>query len=475
LAGILAAIALLAHAQSSSGSSTLKGIVRDSQSRPVAGATVTLQTKAGNPPKAESDKQGRYEIDRLPAGEYLVRAELPGVGIAKITCSISPNTSKQLDLQLQPGAESNSLEFADEPKFTVAGVTDASSAGSHGSSATAPTAEALAKATMALGQGSPATVANETTLRQAADRQPERFEADRAAGLAIQSENPQAAIPYLEQAAKLSASKSEQADIHHALGGAYERLNRPFEAAREHQLAAELDPSERNLFDWASELLLHRAVAPSIEVFRHGHRLYPTSSRTLLGLAVALYSQASYQEAAKRLCEASDLTPNDPNPYLFMGQMVTGQAMKSQAISQRLARFQKLQSQNAQANYFYAVSLWQQQAGEREKTESLLKNAVQLDPAYAAAHLELGIVYAESGEIAKAIPAYQKAIELDPKLPEPHYRLALAYKRIGAKAKADEQLRIYNQASRDASLEMDRERRAIQQFVFTLQDRTAPQ
>jgi len=155
--------------------------------------------------------------------------------------------------------------------------------------------------------------------------------------------------------------------------------------------------------------------------------------------------------------------------------MVTGQAMKSQAISQRLARFQKLQSQNAQANYFYAVSLWQQQAGEREKTESLLKNAVQLDPAYAAAHLELGIVYAESGETAKAIPAYQKAIELDPKLPEPHYRLALAYKRIGAKAKADEQLRIYNQASRDASLEMDRERRAIQQFVFTLQDRTAPQ
>ena len=175
------------------------------------------------------------------------------------------------------------------------------------------------------------------------------------------------------------------------------------------------------------------------------------------------------------LCEASDLAPNDPNPYLFMGKMITAQATKSQAISQRLARFHKVQPDNAQASYLYAVSLWQQHAGEREKVEALLQNAVRLDSAYAAAHLELGIVYSEGGEIAKAIPAYQKAIEFDPKLPEPHYRLALAYKRTGAKAKADEQLRLYEQTSRDAAQEMDRERRAIQQFVFTLQDRTAPQ
>ena len=80
----------------------------------------------------------------------------------------------------------------------------------------------------------------------------------------------------------------------------------------EYQRAAELDPSEPYFFDWGSELLLHRAVEPAIEVFSKGNRLFPHSARMLVALGVAWYSNGSYDQAAQRLCEASDLNPDDP-------------------------------------------------------------------------------------------------------------------------------------------------------------------
>ena len=61
----------------------------------------------------------------------------------------------------------------------------------------------------------------------------------------------------------------------------------PLAAVREYQRAVELDANEPNLFDWGAELLVHRAVEPAIEVFTKGNRLYPQSSRMLLGLAAA--------------------------------------------------------------------------------------------------------------------------------------------------------------------------------------------
>ena len=61
---------------------------------------------------------------------------------------------------------------------------------------------------------------------------------------------------------------------------------------------AETDPSESNYFDWGTELLVHRAVEPAIEVFSKGNRLFPDSARMLVGLGVAWYSHGSYEQAA---------------------------------------------------------------------------------------------------------------------------------------------------------------------------------
>ena len=238
----------------------------------------------------------------------------------------------------------------------------------------------------------------------------------------------------------------------------------PLEAVRRYQRAAEADPTEPNLFNWGTELLTHRAADQAVEVFSHGHRLFPRSTRILLGLAVALYSRGSYDQAAQRFFEAADLDPSDPAPYLFLGKVSSGAITGSDGYAERMERFARLHPDNAWANYYYAATLTRTSG----KVRTLLEKAVRLDPKLGEAFLLLGIIYADDGKLTKAISAYQSAIEASPRLEETHYRLAMAYRKSGDTEKEQQELEIYQQISRRSAQEFERERSEIQQFVFEM-------
>jgi tetratricopeptide (TPR) repeat protein len=293
--------------------------------------------------------------------------------------------------------------YFDEPQFIVAGVTDTSQRGGHGSDPVLRSAESLAKETAALRTG------------------------------------------------------SSPAD-------AAEKQGNALEAARQYQRAAELDPSEVNLFNWGTELLTHRATEQAVEVFTNCHRLYPRSTRTLLGLAVALYSRGSYDQAAQRFFEAADLNPKDPAPYLFLGKISNGPIRGSRGFDERLERFARLDPDSAWANYYYAASL----ARTSPKARALLEKAVRLDPKLGEAFLLLGSIYADEGDWPKAIAAYQNAIAAGPQMEEAHYRLALAYRKTAQPEKAQRELEVYEQLSKQSAEALERERAEIQQFVFEL-------
>ncbi len=73
--------------------------------------------------------------------------------------------------------------------------------------------------------------------------------------------------------------KKDTGELHNLLGQIEEKDGKFVEAANEFAAAAHTDPSEDNLFDWGSELLLHRTYEPAIEVFRAAAQRYPTSPR----------------------------------------------------------------------------------------------------------------------------------------------------------------------------------------------------
>jgi len=441
---------------------SLRGTVRDAQGSPVAGATLQLQAKDSTQTQTvHTDSQGTYSFPALSAGLYALRAVKDGYDDAEIPTLFfgpkeSANESKRVDLTLSPKkapatqpASAAKPEFFDQPQFTVAGVTDTTNLGGHGSDTIVRTREALAKETVSLGKALPgagSAVASETekSLRESVEREPGK------------------------------------AELHHLLANVEENLGNSLEAVREYQRAAELDPSEAYLFDWGSELLLHHAPEPAQEVFTKGNRLYPHSVRTLIGLGAAWFARGSYEQAVQRICEASDLDPADPVPYLFLGTMQTAEPAPSAETVEKLHRFVALQPDNAQANYYYAVGLWKlrkdpEDAASAAQAEAWLRKVIHLDPRFAAAHLQLGILHIEQKNYPRAISEFQQAIQSDPQMEKAHYRLAQAYRQIGDMAKSEAELQIYNQLAKESAQKVERERHEIPQFVYTLRDQPPDQ
>ena len=236
---------------------------------------------------------------------------------------------------------------------------------------------------------------------------------------------------------------------------------------REYQRAAELDPSEANLFDWGTELLVHWASQPASAVFEQGIKLFPNSSRMLLGDGASLYALGQYSQAANRLFQATDLNPSDPNPYLFLGAVQRAEITESAGFLERVARFAKLQPENAHANYLYASALWRLQNNSQE-VQALLLKALRLDSSFASAYLQLGIVYAERQDLRAAIDAFQQAIQADPQMEQAHYRLAQAYRSTGDMMKAQHESAIFQELSRASTERVDHERSELLKFVVTL-------
>src|SRR2546430_5421860 len=99
-----------------------------------------------------------------------------------------------------------------------------------------------------------------------------------------------------------------------------------------------MDPREQNHFEWGTELLLHRADGPAVEVFTKGSHAHPDSARMLAGAGAALYAEGKREGAAGRGCEALGLKPADPAPYGFPGKMEKAATGGVAWVGQKAAR-----------------------------------------------------------------------------------------------------------------------------------------
>lgn len=498
-------------AASTQASATLEVRVLDPQYNPQSNVQVQLVSDSGTDLTSRTASNGTCHFSVLASGSYRIHAEAPGVGEA--TEVFTAADDKKVTLILRPGAghpSNNSTtappEFFDDPKFTAAGVTDTSNLGGHGSTTRVPTSEALSRAAASLTDTPKASSSPDSVreLCQQADRQPANFDLNHRAGAeSLRVGDARRAIPYLERAARLKRddantyelakaysqaghderarttalsllARSDTAEVHHLLATIEEKAGNPLEATREFQHAAELDRSEANLFDWGTELLLHHAVPQATQVFEKGHELFPNSQRILMALATAKYSAGDDQQAVRLLCEASDLDPADARAYEFMGRILSSGSVRSDEISAKLARFAELQPGNALANYYYALSLWKESRVktnpvQNTKIETLLETAVRLDPKLGPAYLQLGILYGDAGDTGRAVRFLAKAADVSPELPDAHYRLGRAYSLLGERDKAQHEMTLYQQTSKAAEAELERQRRETQRLVFTNQ------
>jgi tetratricopeptide (TPR) repeat protein len=246
--------------------------------------------------------------------------------------------------------------------------------------------------------------------------------------------------------------RQDRSELHNLLGDVEEADGKTLEAAREYELAARMDPSEKNVFDLGSDLLNHRGFDQARKVFEFGIGRYPRSARLRVGLGVAYYSLSRWTEAVESLCAAVDLDPRDRRALDFLGKMHAVAPELDEEVNQRLARFVKLYPDNASANYYYAVSLRNRAGGSAEKgatseVEALLKRALRLDPQLADAHYQLGLLYEDGNQAENAIREYQAAVRSQPAMKVAHYRLAHLYTSVGQPELARKELQLFRAAS----------------------------
>ena len=436
------------------GTAVIEGQVQDSDKHAIAGVIVSLQE--GDSAGARTDKtdaQGRFHFDAVTPGRYTLRVKLQGYQeCVQGPIVLGQQETKSSLLSLTKEANAASFAFSDEPAFTVAGVTDTTALGGHGSGPVVRNSNALSKET--------ASLANNSAPGSGASG--ESVAADAAEEAAIREK----------------LAHNESAELHEQLAEIEEREGHPLDAVHDYQRAAEIQPSEPNLFAWGAELLLHHAPEPAIEVFSKGHRLYPQSSRIMLGLGAALYAQRSKEQAEQTILDACDVNPADATPYLFLGRLQVTEPVIPAAWVERMKRFVRVHPEMAMSHYLYAVMLIKQgaHAEQADLAQGELKRAIELDPHLGDAYLQLGILYAQREDFAAAISALQKAIENTAVPDDAHYRLAQIYRRTGETEKARQEIALFKQLEEQKNEQAERERHEIPQFVYTLREQhPAPQ
>lgn len=346
----------------------------------------------------------------------------------------------------------------------------------------------------------------EKEFRKAVELEPKNFDTNHNLGeLYIRSNKIAEAVPYLEKAQRVDPSSydngydlslayletghlteakssiqqllkvKDTAELHNLLGEINEKGGQFVAAANEYETAAHQDPSESNLFDWGSELLLHRTLDPAVEVFQQASQRYPNSPRLAVGLGVALYSRGNYDDAVKALIKGADLNPADARCYLFLSKAYDSSPNQANEVIQRFRRFTELQPANGRAFYYYAMSLWKGKRAQDPdldlgQIQLLLKKAISLEPKLAEAHLQMANLLSDQGKFADAIPEYTTALELNADLADGYYRLGQAYVRTGQKDKAQGQFETYQKLRAQHLADLDKQRAEIRQFVYAAKD-----
>jgi tetratricopeptide (TPR) repeat protein len=473
------------------------GIVAGPSRSPIPGTKVTLAAPDGSRQSVTADQNGHYSFPSVEPGSYAISAEAPGYQTATRTAvRIVGGSSRTVDLLLvvtrQPGPGQTPPvlqppSYYDDTQLKAGVVTNATDAAGYSSQAQSPqrllsegpSLTGDAPKAGATKSGTPDASEAEREFRHALQAHPDSFETNHQLGhFYLSVGDLKAGIPFLEEAQNLEPGnyangydlamaylgtknpgaarnllqgmiqRKETAELHDLLGQADEALGDPISAVNECQRAVQMDPSEKNLFDWGNELLLHESIEPALEVLKRGVALYPDSVRMYIGLGIAFYSRGSYDAAIDALCKASDLNPLDPRPYLFLGKMYSVSTGRANEVAKRMKRFMQTNPDNALAYYYYALCLWKGTGGSGQGSdladvEALLRKSISLDPRSADAHLQLGVLLHDQHRNAEAIPDFQAAVQLKPDDPDPHYRLAQAYACTGDSARAQEEFQVY--------------------------------
>ena len=228
------------------------------------------------------------------------------------------------------------------------------------------------------------------------------------------------------------------------------------QAALEAQRKAESDPSEENLFLYASSLM--KLDYDSAEkIYRFGIGKYPDSVRLHAGLASALWAQGRHDEGAAELCRAAELAPDDPHPLEFLVATRYVPASLSQRVIEGLRQLHLRYPRDGLILFDYEMVVsnrYSDNAPIPEDFVPTMQQAIRLAPRLPEPYFQLGLAYEQQKAYAKALQVFRQAVQLAPQDEHYRYNLAMLYKKMGNKEAFQRELsaflKLHNSSSKSS-------------------------
>ncbi len=153
-------------------------------------------------------------------------------------------------------------------------------------------------------------------------------------------------------------------------------------------------------------------------------KTYPRAIITTIILSVLAVPHLVFSQQSTRESGNYGYIERSNVPETKKGTVIIENAGTAQEPLQRDSNLSELQKQ-ARA---YRSQGWEmQQIGNLEAAISLYQKAIELDPSYAVAYNDLGVIYEANGAVDMAEDNYLKAIKIDPNYLSPYANLALLY------------------------------------------------
>ena len=323
----------------------------------------------------------------------------------------------------------------------------------------------LAQAEMAAGDAAAAATSYTATAKLMQDggaAVDDDMRQDWAVALLAANE-PAQAVAVLQNSSGVAAS----GQLQEVLGEAEERLQHYELAAQHFKRAAELDPSEANLYGYGVELMRHWTFPSAIQVLSFALQRYPESDRLRSALGIAYYGNANYTKAVPVFAGLLAKEPNSSTAADLLGRSCSALGGAQQDGCTSLRSFAEKHPDNAQASLFAGVAILHQAADEQdtEAAERLLKNALRVDPKLADAWYQLAVLQQTRGDWAGSIDLLQHALRVRPDYPEAHYRMARAYSHMGKHDEAQKEIALQQKYAGDEKAEEQRRMKEVTTFL----------
>jgi tetratricopeptide (TPR) repeat protein len=163
------------------------------------------------------------------------------------------------------------------------------------------------------------------------------------------------------------------------------------------------------------------------------------SAETHLLLGMAKFEAMQYPEAIADLTRATEINPDLPDVYSYLGQA----QMESGDMKAAREAFEKELTHNPndfESNVRLAVLL--KQDGNYERAHELLNRALLVRPQDPGALYQVGVTYLAAGDINRACGVLESLVKEYPDFLEPHVSLAQVYYRLRRKEDGDRQREI---------------------------------